>query len=467
MNENIFLCKKNTFLYVEGDEDTERIFIIQKGQLQLTYSNHRMNDISKIVGPGDIVGFTSALSNRPRTENVFALEDTSVIVLSKNNFMEKLLKNTDMAFRIINYFAKQLREYNDLITWQNKVENQNTTPQNLLQNAVFYYKLGHLESAYYIFSKLLTLYPNHPAASEASPMFEKIKQLGQPFTLSPQFQGIYRIYADKQMIFCEDEPGDELFIIRKGRVKIVRQSRTSEMILNVLKEGDIFGELAIVSQKPRNATAISIGTTTVLPINQASLTKLIQRSPMILKRIFIAISNRVWFTHTRLDTVTYNNSITKMYLFLKNKLIEENVSLQNTDPYTFSFGIDELEHMVDSSGRDNDAETEILGDPNLSFHPGHIMVKNPKLLAAKAHYYMTKDSMYGQQADEPRDKNQATTLNLNALMSPPVGSWYDPQQAVDNDAVGSGNLFSGSFDAEPVLPLLQELDEFNDFNEED
>ena len=463
MNDNFIFCKKGSYLYVEGDEDIDHIFIIQKGRLQLTYSNTSINDMTKNVGPGDIIGFTSALSNRPRTESALAIEDTSVIVLTKDGFLEKTLQNPDMAFRIINYFAKQLREYNDLITRQNKLEQKGTIPENLFQNANFYYKLGHFESAYYIFSRLLALYPNNPMSKEATPVFEKIRNSGLTFSTDPQYQGIYRTYEDKQVIFCEDEPGDELFIIRKGRVKIVRQSENIEMILNVLREGDIFGELAIVSQKPRNATAISIGTTTILPINQDSLSILIHKSPMILKRIFTAISNRVWFTHTRLDMITYHKQITKIYVFLKNKLIEENVSLQSVDSHTFSFGIDELWHMINAPVRDDETENEILNDSNFRFNLGHITVMKPKLLIAKAHNYVAKDNDSLNVVEIER--NDITTLNLNELMSQPITPIEADNMALE-DSTDSVSL-EESLDGQPISPLLKELDEFNDFTEQE
>ena len=53
--------------------------------------------------------------------------------------------------------------------------------------------------------------------------------------------------------------------------------------------------------------------------------KLIKKSSDLLKRIFTAISQRVWFTFIRMESKFYEKPITRVYVFLENKLIEDNV----------------------------------------------------------------------------------------------------------------------------------------------
>ncbi len=157
----------------------------------------------------------------------------------------------------------------------------------------------------------------------------------------------------------------------------------------MLKEGEIFGELAIVSDKPRNATAVSFGTTVLLPIDKDSLLKLVQKSSDLLKRIFTAISQRVWFTFIRTESKFYQKPITRVYAFLENKLIEDNVSLKTREPHIFNFGIDELLKM-NSIPADQVAATmaELSQDHNLNFYIRQTVI------ASRARYHRSRDHLY-------------------------------------------------------------------------
>jgi CRP-like cAMP-binding protein len=82
-------------------------------------------------------------------------------------------------------------------------------------------------------------------------------------TLSGQF--VHRRYGRNELIFCQGEPGDGLYIIAAGHVSIGRQGAAgNELILTVLEPGDYFGELALFDGQPRSATAIAVSDATVL-----------------------------------------------------------------------------------------------------------------------------------------------------------------------------------------------------------
>jgi CRP-like cAMP-binding protein len=53
----------------------------------------------------------------------------------------------------------------------------------------------------------------------------------------------------------EGEPGKEMYVIQSGKVRISKKVREVEKVLAVLGPGEFFGEMAIISNKPRNASA--------------------------------------------------------------------------------------------------------------------------------------------------------------------------------------------------------------------
>jgi CRP/FNR family transcriptional regulator len=84
-------------------------------------------------------------------------------------------------------------------------------------------------------------------------------------------------------------------------VKIIKQNKERDMLLAVLGEGDIFGELALLTSSPRSATALSFGGVRVTPVDMERFSGLITISPELVKRIITSISQRLWFNHIRLS----------------------------------------------------------------------------------------------------------------------------------------------------------------------
>ncbi|MDE3054590.1 MAG: cyclic nucleotide-binding domain-containing protein, partial [Gemmatimonadota bacterium] len=66
-------------------------------------------------------------------------------------------------------------------------------------------------------------------------------------------------YPRGSVILFEDDPGDSLFIVRRGRVKVVLVGEDGrEVILGVLGVGEHFGELALIDDRPRSAHVIAM-----------------------------------------------------------------------------------------------------------------------------------------------------------------------------------------------------------------
>jgi CRP/FNR family cyclic AMP-dependent transcriptional regulator len=72
-------------------------------------------------------------------------------------------------------------------------------------------------------------------------------------------------YRKSEVIFEEGSTGSEMYLIHSGRVLLsVRQSETQQTPLVVLNPGDFFGEMALVDDSPRSATASAVDEDTEL-----------------------------------------------------------------------------------------------------------------------------------------------------------------------------------------------------------
>jgi len=64
-----------------------------------------------------------------------------------------------------------------------------------------------------------------------------------------------RRFISGTILFREGDYGDTVFLIHKGKVKISKQVRNNEKTLAILGKGEFFGEMAVLDNKPRSATA--------------------------------------------------------------------------------------------------------------------------------------------------------------------------------------------------------------------
>jgi len=444
--QNKTLFRAGSYIYIEGDEDIDEVYIVETGLIEFKSTNERVRTHGSNAGPGDVFGFISSLSRRPRMETAFAKVNSTVITFTRERFLALLQKNSEIAIKLLNSFADELRLYDTMIFPINgRDDSFSAEDMQLFNLGVYYQKMDQNANAYYVLTRYKQMYPAGPDIKEAIALLGEIGKAGIRKIPEPVPEGIYRQYADRQIIFCEHEPGNELFIIKKGKVKIVKFHNESEIILSVLKEGEIFGELAIVSDKPRNATAVSFGTTVLLPIDKDSLMKLMRKSSDLLKRIFTAISQRVWFTFIRTESKFYQKPITRVYVFLENKLIEENISLKSKQPHAFNFGFDELLKMTNiPQTRVAAVIKELSRDQNLAFNVGVTVIDNPSLVSSKARYHRSRDHLY--ESDESGYDAPPQPAPRREPEEMPVEDIYDMKVPEPESGDGTTGTASALFD---------------------
>ena len=90
-----------------------------------------------------------------------------------------------------------------------------------------------------------------------------------------------RRYAADGLIFAEGDPGDSLYIVVDGAVRISRMvPGMGEECLAILERGEVFGELALIDDQPRSADARAHrSTTTVFSISRSLLEEVLSMDP--------------------------------------------------------------------------------------------------------------------------------------------------------------------------------------------
>jgi CRP/FNR family cyclic AMP-dependent transcriptional regulator len=102
---------------------------------------------------------------------------------------------------------------------------------------------------------------------------------------SSLFQKYGQILEAGRDLFKEGDPGDTMYIIQKGRIKITKRVNNVEKILMVLGKGDFLGEMALIRQTPRTATATAIDNCELLSFNRNGFVSMISKNSSIAMNI--------------------------------------------------------------------------------------------------------------------------------------------------------------------------------------
>jgi len=103
-----------------------------------------------------------------------------------------------------------------------------------------------------------------------------------------------RKFPKDSVIFFEHDPGESLFVILSGRVKVTILSDDGrEIILSVLGEKDFFGEMSLLDNEPRSATAIAMEDTEVVILHQREFLSIVEKRPRILVLLLAVLSSRL------------------------------------------------------------------------------------------------------------------------------------------------------------------------------
>lgn len=76
-------------------------------------------------------------------------------------------------------------------------------------------------------------------------------------------------------LFCKGDKAEEMYVVLGGKVEIRREGE----VIETLEPGSIFGEMAIVDDRPRSADAYAVTGSTVEPIDAEWFKHLIRKSP--------------------------------------------------------------------------------------------------------------------------------------------------------------------------------------------
>lgn len=103
-----------------------------------------------------------------------------------------------------------------------------------------------------------------------------------------------KTYAKGEAIIEERTSAERFFIIYRGKIEITKQFEDGEQfVLAVHSDGDFFGEMALLDEGPRSATARAVEPTSVLEITRPNFETLLYKAPVVAYHIIRELSSRL------------------------------------------------------------------------------------------------------------------------------------------------------------------------------
>jgi len=385
--------RKGSYLVVEGKAESDRFFIIQSGNVRCFKATDAPGGPIKLLGPGDFVGVIPCMSGHSQIETVIAITDVTGISVRRDQYPELIMRNTPVAMKIIRTFANGMRSMNETLTKLTLNNVVADTPEHIFDVADYYDKAGFSDIAVYAYYQYLKACPRGLNAGRAKERFIVLKERTHAvyFESTPD---LMRVYPKSTMIFSESQNGPDMFIIQEGQVKISKVVDGNEVTLAMLKKGDMFGEMALLENKPRSASAIAHEPCKLMAVNRQNFDLMVATQPQLISRLTTMLADRLWSMYRQIDNANLHDPLHKLIdiLALQVEKTKINLSQQNVQYQTDLTPYD----LANMCGLPKEQQAESLirlqSDSHVRFINGKILVPDCRELVKQAAFYRKQNN---------------------------------------------------------------------------
>lgn len=334
---------KGAEILVADDPKAEFFYIIQSGFVLVSMNTDAASGGGSKKGPGDFIGVISCMSHRSQVEKVIALTDVIAIAVHRTQYMDLIKLSTPTALKIIRTFSKNMKEMNERLMLQTTNKKVNENQALIYQVAKYYDDDGQEYISAFAFDKFIKLNIQSPALEYAK---RRLVELKQRLKVYPNMEESLRCYPRGTMIFSEFQSGAEMYIIQNGSVKITKVLNGTEVTLAVLKSGQMFGEMALLNNDLRSASAITLEDCEIRAVNMANFQKITESSPDMITNLTKTFAERLWLMQRQLiNSLLRDDPVAKMIDILSLQLEKMNYTEKDSVEYQTDFTPNDIATM--------------------------------------------------------------------------------------------------------------------------
>lgn len=334
--------KRGSYITVEGRPQNNIFYIIQCGNVRVHKENSIPGQKEEILGPGDFIGVISCMSNHSQVDTVLALTDVVCISVRREQYPELIEKNTPVAMKIIRTFANRMRLLNDTLVLATLNNSASQSPEQIYRVASYYDKMNKPSIAVFAYYQYVKANPAGINVLLAKTRFNALRAKSRAVYFESN-QDLLRKYPKDTMIMAEQQSGADMFIIQSGRVKISKVVDGSEVTLAILKKGDMFGEMALLENKPRSACAIAEEDCTLMTVNRSNFNQMVQTQPQLIAKLTTTLAERLFQTQRQLLNSQIRDPISKMTDMLALQIEKARVAIEQKNKTSYQTDLTPLD----------------------------------------------------------------------------------------------------------------------------
>lgn len=124
-------------------------------------------------------------------------------------------------------------------------------------------------------------------------------------------------YSRREQVYGQGDPGDVIYLLKEGRVKIYKLSAEGkELTLAILEPGEIFGEMALVDEGPRDTIAEALDDMLLCVIRRRDFEILLRKKPELAMRVTKLIGVRRREIENQLENLVFRSASSRLALLL-------------------------------------------------------------------------------------------------------------------------------------------------------
>lgn len=192
-------------------------------------------------------------------------------------------------------------------------------------------------------------------------------------------------YRPRDYIFMEGDPARWCCIVRTGRVKILKHSRTGkDVVLEIVGPGEPFGGVAVIEKRPYPASAQTTETSVIVKIPQEPFVALAERYPSLIKEMALMIGRRLRDAHASVKSLAVDPVEARLAATLL-RLAREGAKVRQGTALPFHLT---RQSLADMTGTTVETTIRIIGrwlkDGLVLDEGGRFVLKDVEALTARA-----------------------------------------------------------------------------------
>jgi CRP-like cAMP-binding protein len=381
------LYKTGSIVWMERSKAMPYFFIIKDGQLKRFLRIMQDEDVT-YLGGGDTFGLIACLTGHAYLDRLVAVKDTHVILLEKKDIIPFLSGRPEIFVKIVGDYSNRLRKINQKLFALCSQSPYMDLPRYLLEIANYFKQRNMLSHYLYALRKFVGYSEDREAVTQAKGLIDSLVTEQNVSVREPVRNGAHLIYEPGDIIFLEQEKGENFYFIESGKVKISHIDREKEFVIAILQQNEFFGEMAILNQLNRNATATAFSSTKLLELSKDTFMN--QLGAKILEKIFTSFARRIWYSYRRSINLSYKSPVTRLYDCL-DFIIQSREGQQKDKSYFFDISLTDLRVMTNTSAEGDAAVKDFLNDDNIRYSYGKISVNNVVKFYDTLKIYLTRE----------------------------------------------------------------------------